>query len=105
MRRNLDKRHGARNLKTLIPGDTVWIPERNAGGTVERQTPSHVVQTEEGTLRRNCRDLILMPNTADTQVNAHAKSSLTEQSYQENCPAVGTRTRSGRISKPPEGFM
>ena len=42
MKRNFDKHHNARILKTLSPGDTVWIPdlERDASGTVVRQETS-----------------------------------------------------------------
>ena len=52
MKRNFDRRCSAKNLKPLSPGDTVWIPEREAGGTVEREsgTRSYTVQTEDGTL-------------------------------------------------------
>ena len=63
MKRNFDKRHGARNLKPLTPGDTVWLPENDTGGTVVREsnTRSYVVQTDNGTLRRNRRHLISIP--------------------------------------------
>ena len=38
MKKNFDKRHGAKNLKPLSPGDPVWLPEREAGGTVARES-------------------------------------------------------------------
>ena len=63
MKRNFDKRNGARSLKPLILGDTVCIPEHEAGGTVviKSDTRSYVVQTNNGTYRRIRRDLIIMP--------------------------------------------
>ena len=51
MIRNFDKRHVMElGIKPLTLGDTVWIPERKVGGTVEREsnTRSYVIQTEEG---------------------------------------------------------
>ena len=108
MKRNFDKRHGARNLKPLSPGDTVWIPEREAGGTVEKEssTRSYTVQTEDGTLRRNRRDLILVPNTAEAQPSTNTESSLADQPQVESPSATdGTKTRSGRVSKPPDRLM
>ena len=36
------KRHGDRNLKPLSPGDTVWIPEREAEGTVQKESITRV---------------------------------------------------------------
>ena len=111
MKRNFDKRHGARNLKPLSPGDTVWIPEREAGGTVEKESSSrsYTVQTEDGTLRRNRRDIILMPNTAEAQPNTNTESSLADQRDQRQVesPSLtdGTKTRSGRVSKPPDRLM
>ena len=110
MKRNFDRRRSAKNLKPLSSGDTVWIPESEAGGTVEREsgTRSCTVRTEDGTLRRNRRDLILMPNTAEPQLNTNSESNETEQTdHQVENPSTtdGTRTRSGRVSKPPEKLM
>jgi hypothetical protein len=99
MKRNLDKRHGVKNLKPLSPGDTVWILEREAGGTVEKEsnTTSYIVQTEDGTLRRNSRDLILMPNTAGAPSGTHSERSTTEPTEQNQAenPSTndGTKTR------------
>ena len=68
MKWNFDKRHRVKKHKQLNPGDIVWIPEHEAGGTVVREsnTRSYVVQTDNGTLRRNRRDLILMPDGTGT---------------------------------------
>ncbi|MCG8623106.1 MAG: hypothetical protein MJE68_14070, partial [Proteobacteria bacterium] len=104
MKRNFDRRHSVRTLKPLSPGDTVWIPERETGGTVENEsnTRSYNVQTEDGTLRRNRRDLVLMPKTADTQSDERSEESTmdpTDQNQTERSSARdGTKTRSGRVS-------
>ena len=111
MKRNFDKRHGAKNLKPLNPGDMVWIPEREAGGTVEKEsnTRSYTVRTGDGMLRRNRRNLILMSNTTEAQQSTNTESSLADQSDQNQVenpsPTDGTKTRSGRVSKPPDRLM
>ena len=38
MKRNFDKRHSVKTPKPLSPGDTVWIPERETGETVENES-------------------------------------------------------------------
>ena len=107
MKRNFNKRHGAKNLTPLNPGDLVWIPEHEAGRTVLREsnTRSYVVQTDNGTFRRNQRDLILMPSETVTE------SSETDQSDPELPIETGVsqssngdgqvKTRNGQVSKPP----
>ena len=53
-------------------------------------------------------DLILMPSTAEPQSNTNSESNETEQTdHQVENPSStdGTRTRSGRVSKPPERLM
>ena len=107
MKRNFDERHGAKKLTPLSPGDLVWIPEHEAGGTVMREsnTGSYVVQTDNSTFRRNRRDLILMPSEMVTE------SRETDQSDPEPPAEMGASqtptdngqvtTKSGRVSKPP----
>ena len=59
MKQNFDEQHGAKKLTPLSPGDLVWIPEHEAGGTVVRESNTrsyYVVQTDNGTFRRNRRD-------------------------------------------------
>ena len=71
MKRNFDKRHRAKDLQPLHPGDVVWIPESASGGTVtgEANTRSYTVRTQEGMYRRNRRDLVRMPTTRDTRAS------------------------------------
>ena len=55
MKRNFDRRHGAKDLKEMQPGDTVWLPENRSKGTVIEQsnTRSYTVRVQDGTIRRN----------------------------------------------------
>ena len=49
-----------------------------------------------------------MPNTAEPQSNTNSESNETEQTdHQVENPSLtdGNRTRSGRVSKPPERLM
>ena len=68
-KKNFDKRHRARELPQLEPGDTVWIPDRDSSGTVVEETSprSHIVETVDGSYRRNRRHLIRMPETESSQ--------------------------------------
>ena len=57
-RRNYNRRHRARPLAPLAPGTKVWVDNR--AGTVVRcaDTPrSYVVNTDQGEMRRNRRQL------------------------------------------------
>ena len=48
-----------------------------------------------------------MPNTAEPQSNTNSESNETEQTDQVENPSLtdGNRTRSGRVSKPPETYV
>ena len=50
---NYNCRHRARNLEPLLPGETVWLPDRESSGTVvEESSPwSYTVQTPNGQFR------------------------------------------------------
>ena len=63
---------------------------------------------EDGTFRRNRRDLILMPSTEEAQSSTNSENNETDQTdcQVENPSSTdGTRTRSGRVSKPPDRLM
>ena len=84
--------------------------EREAEETiVERESLTNpAIETEEGTLQSNHRDLNLTPSTAEAQSSANTESSRADQNDQNDQHQVKssncTKTRSGRISKPPERF-
>ena len=58
-KRHFDKRHKAQELKPLAPGDSVWIPGMQVGGTVEKEVAprSYQVSTSQGSLHRNHQHL------------------------------------------------
>ena len=64
-KRNFDRRCGVRELPELNPGDLVWIPDREEEAVVQDEVAprSYNVDTPEGTVRRNRRALVRMPET------------------------------------------
>ena len=89
----------------------MWIPENKSNGTIIEQSHprSYTVRVQNGTIRRNRRDLIVLP---DPQESDSTEELNTERESQEQAPnnsepdtaptENGTRkTRSGRVSKPP----
>ena len=63
-KRNYDAHHGVTALP-LLPGDGVYIQDRDSTGTVVREsTPRlYVAQTLEGTVCRNCRHMVKMESS------------------------------------------
>ena len=57
---NHDTHHGVYELPSLLPGDSVWVPDRQQLGEILEETArrSYKVQTEDGTYRRNRRHVI-----------------------------------------------
>ena len=58
------------------------VPENDSEETVVEETSpsSYVVQRQDETLRRNCRDLILMPYSEGTQSDEQSEVAS------QNCP-------------------
>ena len=102
MKENFDKRHKVVTLPSLKKGDEVWIPEFETSGTVVEETHprSYRVQTPRGALRRNRRDLISLPNEGEPQ-----DKRTPENTEPQSRESDGRVTRSGRVSKPPDGLM
>ena len=105
---NFNHRHKAKVLEPLLPGETVWIPDRNTTGTVTKETAvrSYEVQTEGGRYRRNRQQIISLPTqpnstSADTtNANTGSKSDHNE-SHDNQQDSEYIHTQSGRVSKPP----
>ena len=105
---NFNHRHKVKVLEPLLPGETVWIPDRNTTGTVTKETAvrSYEVQTEDGRYRRNRQQIISLPTqpnstSADTtNANTESKSDHNE-SHDNQQDSEYTHTQSGRVSKPP----
>ena len=66
--KNFDRQHKARDLQPLQLGDTVLVPENQSDGTVVEQlnTWLYTVRVQGGTIRRNCRDLVALPESDST---------------------------------------
>ena len=64
-KRNFDKCHDTRELSPLLPGDTVWITDRQSSAIVtEESAPrSYAVDADDGTFRRNMQKTSLNPST------------------------------------------
>ena len=95
---NFDQHHRAKILEPLLPGETIWLPDRSSSGKVVKQTAprSFVVQTSEGVYRRNRRDIVSIP-VPDPEDSGEAGSQPATDSNT-------TRTHSGRMSRPPDRF-
>ena len=105
---NFNRRHKAKALEPLLPGEPVWIPDRNTTGTVTKEAASrsYEVQTESGRYRRNRQQIIPLPaqpntTSADTSdANTQLHSDHNESSDNQH-DSQYTLTQSGRVSKPP----
>lgn len=106
-KKNFDKRHLTLEQKSLEQGDEVWIRDQETSGEVEqeRDPRSYIIRTSSGTtIRRNRRDLNLLPGesgTADTTGNDESPNASEERS--ERSPPL-QRPRSQRPSKPPDRY-
>lgn len=117
---NFNSRHGVRDLSTLSPGDAVYLPDRESSGTVvsEAAPRSYVVQTPEGTVRRNRRHMVPLPQRLATSIESNdsaeferhdppeASTSATNSSdntqVQTQEKVYPTRSRSGRGLRAPD---
>ena len=96
--RNFNSHHGVRELPQLFPDETVWVPDRNSEATVvsEPVSRSYQVNTQDGTYRRNRRDLIQMPEHSD---DGNTTTDPADPNAASNA-AVKSRS-SGRETRPP----
>ena len=108
---NYNCRHRARNLEPLLPGETVWLPDRESSGTVveESSSWSYTVQTPNGQFQRNCRHIIATLSNSTSELPPSAETIPTNNDLPTNSnnqqDSTHTRTRSGRMSKPPDRFI
>ena len=104
-----DQRHKARRLDPLAPGDLVWIPQNQTEGTVVTEVAprSYQVTTPSGVLRRNHRQLRLLPpshNSTCGDDTTH-QEDVRDPEPQHLPAADGLyRTRSGRVCVPPDRY-
>ena len=112
---NFNARHAAKELPTLLPGDTVYMTDRERAGTVLSETTprSYLVQTPEGAFRRNRSQVIQMPQS-DPEAEPHQSVSDSDNVDNRSTPVptelsegqktYPTRLRSGKSLRPPERF-
>lgn len=108
---NFDSHHKARELQPLQPEDTVWIPENKSEGTiVEQSNPrSYTVRVQDGTIRRNRRDLIVLPDPQESdctedqnkEKDCQQQTQGSKDSNSDPAESGTQKTRNGRVSKPP----
>ena len=100
-RDNFDSRHSAKELPPLRLGDRVWLPDRETPGQVmEEVAPrSLIVETPDGTYRRNRKHLIQLPDPSPAE---ESQASNSPEMNSEPTSSYQTRSQSGRVPKPPE---
>lgn len=103
-------RHRTRDLDKLLPGQSVWITDAKAQGTVTSVHPtprSYVISGPQGMIRRNRRHLVPIPTPSSQieQLPTHSnekdiKTETFSERITQQTPDV-VRTRSGReVIKP-----
>ena len=106
MKQSYDNRYKTKELPELEAGDSVYIRDLDKPGTVTENLPSrsHVIQTDTGTIRRNRRSVIPLPNPlAPTLV--HPPSEAVSPNLEPNSlvgTPPGVRGASKRVSHRPE---
>ena len=91
-------------------GDQVWIPDQETQGTVQREQSnrSYTVHTSTGIIRRNRRDLNILPSSELVEEEPSLNPSETipvqeDQSTDTSEPQSELR-RSNRHIRPPDRY-
>ena len=98
MKQNFDDYHSAREMSSLKRGQLVWLPSSRVETRVEEQVAprSYSVNTPQGQVRRNRRDIIDLPQNTSTS----SLPPVTETSTSREVPR-----RSIRESHPPQRLI
>ena len=119
---NYDRRHRTKTLPPLKCNDTVWIRDKSKIGKVQSESEfprAYHVQTDLGTLRRNRRHLMRLPDSEVEQASQECLGTSDKiedkvDSYMQKPKCENKEmpqtldsyiTRSGRTSKPPERLI
>ena len=99
---NFDSHHGARTLPSLMPGDVVWLPDRQTEGVVQDEVApqSFQVVSPDGSYRRNRQDIIQFPASQAGNSSDESESSESVPTAQLN--QSSEPRRSSRVPRPPE---
>lgn len=89
-----------RELTPLIPGQTVWMPDREQEAQVTQEvgTRSYEAQTSEGTYRHNRKALVQIPESPN---RTESNDTVVDTNTNPSEPPI---RRSGRESRPPNRF-
>ena len=81
-KQNFDKRHQVQDLRPLVPGDSVWPPEIQAEGTIEKEVSprSYRVSTPYGLFRSKCQHLRPIPDLSTSVCDSHHEQVLGQES-------------------------
>ena len=105
-KRNFDSNRGARQLPPLESGDLVLLPDKEVEGeVVEEVAPqSYMVDSPDGTYRRNRKDIICLPNTQLNESGDNTADAQRDESGNNTASTMTSATvrRSSRCSHPPE---
>ena len=110
-KQDFDSHHGARELPLLQPGDQVWVSGRETEAEVQGEVApqSYVIETEDGTFRRNRQQLVRLPNsetenTSGLHDRAETTEPIEESTSNESSESIVPPLirRSTRHSRPPE---
>ena len=109
-KKHYDKRHRSKEQHPLAMGDQVWIPDQETQGTVQREQSnrSYTVHTSTGIIRRNRRDLNILPSSEPVEEEPSLDPSETipvqeDQSTDTSEPQSELR-RSNRHIRPPDRY-
>ena len=99
---NFDSRRGARELPSLQTGDLVWLPDREVEGEVQQEVApqSYLVESADGTYRRNRRHITQLPDRP--QVDSEQTNSEQTASSTGPLTSPSPPRRSSRLTRPPE---
>ena len=94
-KKDYDARHRTKALPQLDPGDYVWLPDRETTGKVVTETAprSLIVDTQNGTFRRNCQHLNKLPEPQEPDQTTPSEEACTSHRQ--------TRSQTGRTPRPP----
>ncbi|KAK7106117.1 hypothetical protein V1264_017410 [Littorina saxatilis] len=93
-RQTFDRRHAAKDLPSLQPGDSVWVRDMKRSGEVVAKATSprsYIIRTEKGTIRRNRSAMVSTPADGNNQLSTPKASQTPQQptpDAQPTSPAV-----------------
>lgn len=112
---NHDSHHRVRDLPELLPGDRVWVTDRQDPGKVvaEHSPRSYVVETGDGTYRRNRRHLIAAPSLSSEEstldLPEQSQGTVESETEPRSPPkppptprVIVTRSRTGKSAPAPD---